>query len=637
MSTNIAYRTGLLTREAETNNYHVTFSSESPVRRLFFMDGHGLIEGNEILVHEPSAVDLDFLGSGRAPFLMNHDLREQIGVVDNAFVQNGQLTGSVRFSSAPGPQQVREDVEAGIRPNVSIGYEVRDVEWDGEEKFLVTNWRPFEASSVAVPADTSVGFGRAKALSPTHITLKTNRVSTRGGPPMEPDIEHTRPSDPPTPSVDTSSKTELDLSRMRADAAKAEEDRIREILNYGRRHNRQDLASKAVRGGLSVAEFRGVLLDAMGEHEPIDPSPVADVPIKDLRKYSIQKVLRLLAAKTLSINPQDAYEDARFEMEVSEGVSDKLGQAARGVYVPLEVLGMRTLNVTSPTAGGNLVGTDYLGSQFIEALRKDSVVAQLGPRTFRNLVGNVQIPRQSGTSTATWIPAEGGEAAESEASFDQVGLTPRDIAVHTVITRRLLQQASPDVDGLTEDDMRLALGLAIDEAALVGTGMLGQPTGITNTPGVLTANLATLNLDSIVAMISAMIAANSISLPNIAWVANGTGFARCRTTRVDPGSGERLLGTADFGRGAIIGSMEGLPFALSENLPRNLGAGSNLSALVLGAWSQLIIGFWGALDMVVDPYTDSRKGNLRITTYQTIDTAVRQPTAFVVASDLAAT
>ena len=40
------------------------------------------------------------------------------------------------------------------------------------------------------------------------------------------------------------------------------------------------------------------------------------------------------------------------------------------------------------------------------------------------------------------------------------------------------------------------------------------------------------------------------------------------------------------------------------------------------------IGMWGGLEMSVDPYTHSKKGRLRIITFQDIDFAVRRTESF---------
>ena len=88
--------------------------------------------------------------------------------------------------------------------------------------------------------------------------------------------------------------------------------------------------------------------------------------------------------------------------------------------------------------------------------------------------------------------------------------------------------------------------------------------------------------------------------------------------------------------GLIKGSVIGYPFAVSQNIPDNLGAGTNLSAVIFGAFSQVLIGMWGGLDITADPYVEALRGRLRLIVFQTADVAIRHPSAFCVATDLAA-
>lgn len=106
--------------------------------------------GYEVLSHAPGAVDLSWIASGRAALLVEHEAGRHIGVVEAASLDaDRKLRVAVRFSASAAGAEARRDVLDGIKPNVSIGYEIlatqRTGERNGEPVWTVTKWRPLEA------------------------------------------------------------------------------------------------------------------------------------------------------------------------------------------------------------------------------------------------------------------------------------------------------------------------------------------------------------------------------------------------------------------------------------------------------------------------------------------------------------
>lgn len=63
------------------------------------------------------------------------------------------------------------------------------------------------------------------------------------------------------------------------------------------------------------------------------------------------------------------------------------------------------------------------------------------------------------------------------------------------------------------------------------------------------------------------------------------------------------------------------------------GTGTDLSTLIFGNWSDLLIGQWGGIDIVVDDVTEAAKGNVRIIAHSEWDIAVRHAQSFAVITD----
>jgi hypothetical protein len=150
--------------DAEARTVTLSFSSEKPVERWF---------GTEVLSHSPESVDLTRLNA-KAALLANHDLNDQIGVIENATVENGRGIATVRFSKSERGEEFYQDVLDGIRLNVSVGYTIEEMEEKSERVFTATQWAPHEISLVSTPADFSVGIGRSDAVSGDHLTRVIN-------------------------------------------------------------------------------------------------------------------------------------------------------------------------------------------------------------------------------------------------------------------------------------------------------------------------------------------------------------------------------------------------------------------------------------------------------------------------------
>lgn len=144
----------------EKNTFDVTFTTSAPVMRFDWLTDTYY---NEVLSFDPSHVNLKRLNNG-APVLDNHNrfgsVTNQIGVVERAWIENGQGGATIRFSNREDVKGIVQDVKDGILKNVSIGYTVRKMEpeqMEGQEfpTYKAIDWEPFEISMVTVPADAS--------------------------------------------------------------------------------------------------------------------------------------------------------------------------------------------------------------------------------------------------------------------------------------------------------------------------------------------------------------------------------------------------------------------------------------------------------------------------------------------------
>jgi HK97 family phage major capsid protein/HK97 family phage prohead protease len=600
-------RSFLFNRDAineDARTVELAFSSETPYERWW---------GIEILSHEEKSIRLGRLQDG-GPFLMDHDSRDHIGVVESVQIGADRVGRAVvRFGKSARAEEVFQDVKDGIRRSVSVGYMIHKAvlteESRDQETYTVTDWEPYEISLVSVPADATVGIGRSADTPNPIIEIKNS--------PMEKSMD----------KVET--KPEVDVKVIEERGAKGAMSTVNEILAIGTQYKCADLAAQAIQDGKSVKEFTSIVLERMA-NKPVD-SAVIGMSKKEAGNFSFLRALNALA------NPGDrkAQEAAKFEREASDAFAQKHGKSAQGFFVPIEVQA-RDLNVTTATAGGNTVATDLLSGSFIDLLRNKILVQRMGAQMLTGLTGQIAIPRQTGGATAYWV-AESGAPTESQQAFDQVAMSPKTLGAFTDISRKLLLQSSMDVEGFVRNDLSRVVALAIDLAAINGTGEDNQPRGILNTSGIGSVVGGTNGLAPTWAHIVELwsdIATGNADFGSMGIMTNAKVIGKLMTTLKSEGVSGYIVENFPDAQGLTsIGGMRG---GVSNQVPGNLTKGSSsgvASALIAGNWNDLIIGQWGSLDLMVDPYTGSTSGTVRVVALQDVDIAVRHAESFSAMKD----
>lgn len=561
------------------------FSSEEPVDRWF---------GDEILSHEKDAADLSRLNDG-APLLFNHDMDEYIGVVEKAWIgEDRRGYVRVRFASHDFAQQIKTDVEAGILRNVSFAYQVRKYVEDVKSgTYTGTDWMAYEVSFVTVPADQTVGVGRA-LTEQAEAPASTVTAASSAIPKKEIVMENT------------------EVKSVRDEAVTAERARISSINALGEKFKKGDLARQLIEGGRSIDEARAAFLESMGiEQKPVTGKE-AEVGMsqKEVRQYSFLRAINAIA------NPTDrnAWEAAAFEREVSEAAARKNGRDVKGILIPVDVLRSKrdlTIGGTNHT-GENIVATDLMADSFIELLRNRSVAQRAGATVMNGLVGNVAIPKQTGGATSYWV-AESGAPTESMATLGQVAMTPKTVGAFTDFSRKLMLQSSIDVENMVRGDLAQSLALAVDLAAFYGTGSNNQPTGIKNISGINTKDFAATNptFAEIVGMESE-VAADNADVGTMAYIFNAAMRGALKTT-------EKASSTGQF-----VFEPNGTVNGYRAEVSNQIAAGD----VFFGNFADLILGFWSGVDLTVDPYAGSTSGTVRVIALQDVDIAVRNAVSF---------
>ena len=402
---------------------------------------------------------------------------------------------------------------------------------------------------------------------------------------------------------------DVNVEAVAADAARSAQKEAAQIFELGARHNMSDKASEAVKEGRSLAEFRGIVLDEIG-NKPLVSEDIG-LTQKEVRNFSLVRAIRALA------NPSDrkVQEEAAFEFEASRAAAEMYGTTAQGIMIPADVLRQWAKRDLNTGDDSSLVPEDFRAGDFIDVLRNQSSVMQAGARMLQGLSGNVAIPKKSAALSAGWIATEGGNASEDEPTFTQVTMSPKTVGAFTDITRQMMMQSSPDIEALVRDDLTQAMALAIDLGALAGdpSGDSGQPTGIRTTNGINTQDFSSTNptFAEIVGM-ETKVAEDNALLGNLAYIMNASMYGALKTT-------EKATNTAQF----VVepgGTVNGYRAIVSNQV----AAGD----AYFGNFADCLVGMYGGLDLLVDPFTASASGTVRIRALQSVDVAVRHATSF---------
>lgn len=627
---------GIGTVDTEARTLRFPFSSEEPVDMWY---------GTEILSHAPGAMRQ---GQRQAtlPLLFNHCRDDLLGVVESIELgpdRRGYCT--VRFGRDERGDWAMQQAADGVLVNASFMYRVfkfiEDVE---EETYTATDWEPYEISLVTVPADPTVGVGRSHGDEEARVEIVTRQHQPASAESKEQSMfkqRHTLQNQATDGAAGGAAggAVVIDEPQVRAQGAEAERSRINEIDAMCRAHKvPDDIRAGLIQKGATIEQARGAVLDlqlqrAQAPVAKLDEGYAPDMSEREKSRYSMLRAINAVL--------NNSWKEAGFELEVSNDIGKRMGKNTQGFFMPTNIpFAQRAQYAAGATAtGGAIVATNLLAGSFIEVLRNKARVLQLGATVLSGLVGNVDIPRQTGATSTFWV-TEGGNLTEAEATFDKVSLALKSIGTYSAITRQMLLQSTPDVEMLARADLISQIALGIDLAALSGSGSGGQPTGIANVAGIGSViggtNGAQLTIDHLIDLETQITNANA-DVDSMAYLTNAKAVGWLKKAKSS--TGQYLWTNIPGGqRSGTPGEINGYAVARTNQARSTLtkGTASGIcSEVFFGNWFELLIGEWGVLEIMPNPYdaTLFKQGGVLLRAMQSVDVAVRHAASFATMSD----
>ena len=322
----------------------------------------------------------------------------------------------------------------------------------------------------------------------------------------------------------------------------------------------------------------------------------------NIKSKKMNKEFRLLKAISDIANNRQLDDVALAVSEAGKEEMRKSGLSFGGqIQLPIE----ERASITVAAEGEDTVATNLYN--VIAPLRAKNVLVQAGAKFITNLTGDVQIPLMTAESCG-W-ESEIGEAKDGAGTFSSVKLSPKRLTAYIDLSKQFIIQDSVGAEELIRQDLINALNAKL-ESTILGAeeGDATKPEGIFKTidPTAHTvANFADLvNAESDIEDAN-VIGQTKYVMSNKAKAAFRSMAKSSKTTQLVMEGGQ----------------IDGTPVLNTSHV-----AGKNFA---YGDWSNLAIGQFGAVDLLIDPYTKAAQGMIRIVINAYFDAKVLRPEAFV--------
>lgn len=633
-----------------------SLSSETPYKRMAETPDGKVFHYWEVLGHNAGEIDFSRLANGSNLFL-NHIVNDPnelcLGLIENVTVRDNRIIEIVRFSDNPEPLKVFNDINKKIRGKVSVGYNILKMVDTGEmledcPVYRATLWLPTESSVVGVAADDTIGFSRAldnlevkanteivKPLDAVEtIKVEAKEVETVGSQTEIKIISEVRKMEP---STATATITNTATTTQAVEVVKDNSKYVENMLKIGERMGKLEMAKDFIIAKRSESDFMDTVT-GLFEKDPQSfvrkgtPLDQVGLTTAEVKKWSI-------------INHVNNWESKRngngdniksFEKDVSEQVEKQTGKRANGIWMPLDIqvnkVASRAMSIGTSSAGGYLQATTLRPDLFIDVLRNADITSQMGFTVLEGLRGIYTIPRRTTAAVMAWI-AENGSAAESTAVYDLVTLTAKTVSGNSIISREQRLQGSPDAEALAMEDLAKGIALSQALAILAGTGASNQPTGILTQSSINSISPSANGDAPTWPLMNQMIKECEIDnvVGQLKLIINAaTKYALAITPKVTALDHYLLEG----------GTVANMPTFITNMMPSTVTKGSSgatLSKAVALLPSDVLVGKWSGLDILVDPFTYSNDGRVRINAFQDMDIQLRHPESVTVFADIITT
>ncbi len=314
----------------------------------------------------------------------------------------------------------------------------------------------------------------------------------------------------------------------------------------------------------------------------------------------MNKEFRLIKAINDIANNRSVDETAQAVVKAGAEEMRKAG-VSYGGQIQLPTSELRS-PITVTAEGEDVVATEIY--DILEPLRAKNVLVAAGAKFITGLVGDVQVPSMS-AGNVTW-EGETASAKDGGQTFTAVKLSPKRLTAYVDISKQFLVQDSKSAEALIRQDIINAINSKL-EATILGSavGTTTQPAGIFN--GKSKKTIASFK--DVCDLEAVIEDANVIG--ECKYVMSNKAKAALRNMAKSAKSTELVMEG---------GAIDGTAVLNTSNVEEQ--------NVVYGDFSNLAIGQWGSIDLLVDPYTKAADGQVRLVVNAFFDAKVLRDGAF---------
>ena len=274
-------------------------------------------------------------------------------------------------------------------------------------------------------------------------------------------------------------------------------------------------------------------------------------------------------------------------------IRSALNSAEHKVTLPAE-----TRTVTQTVSGDGvhdeLVETEFKG--LLEPLYADSVISNLGITIYNGLpAGDFKVSAM-GKGSAAWAD-ETGSAAESKNTFSHVTLQPKRISAQLSYSKQFLAQDTIGAEAAIRRDIYNALVAQIQHT------MLSADAAGTNKPAGIFNGITAKNISSYAELCDVEATVDDSNVKGERkYLMSNKAKAILRCMPKSSLTTELVLDGNDI---------DGTPVIANSDVPTTQYA--------YGDFSNIVMGTWGNVDLIIDPYTLAAENSIRIVVNAFVD------------------
>ena len=619
-----------------TREVCVTFSTENPVKITRWLD--------EVLLHDEGSVDLTYC-DGQFPSLWNHDINRMVGIVlKSAVVQRkGKAVVKVR------DDEVWRGIWDGYYRYCSVRGDPIEDSWEelgeGKVRRIISSWKVKEITFTPMPADDGAGVGRSEDFIKFHREndMRFNNIIQRM------DKEHgaegpggtgtsgaggggNPPPKPPESSGESGAGDSGEIQRSGASGGTGsgvhvDDKRANQMYKLCNVVKRMDLLGKY------LGDPKLTFEDLQNE---IERSQTSDSDNSSSGGRGSQYEAIGMDAKEISqfriVRAIDAMLSGRkgneLEYDAMETIRSQVGSYSNSIPIPPEVLRAGPLAAGAAGKGEELVQTSIQHNSFIDLLQNETAVKRLGARFLTGLSDKLQFAEKTSTLVAQFVDEENEDVpVESATAFKSRIMDGKRLVGSEKYSKRLIKQTSWDVEKMIREDIATQFALGVDLNAIGGQekGPKGVLDVINGDPKIKATNFIDagdqlVSNEHVIALETAVAKRNGRG--RLAYICGASMRGYLKGKQVSSADPTKIWKSSKDN----FGEINGYPGFMTNQVGGADQAKKHL--LIYGAWDQIIVGFWGVMEILLDPYGSKSKYMVEVVANQDVDILVRYPGSF---------